>query len=559
MHELYEVYKKIEDTKNIKFLIERQIDPTELINLSLKITSLNEGLFGAIGGALKGLYHGWRSGYGTSDQRKAIDILKDQMGFAYRTFMRNMTKATGSEKVARDAFKQIISQEADSETTNIPAISSDKEDEDEETFGNAGQQTIPDTSTSDVSEMPKEEKLKPRIKKRKKKINATVKEPAEETIEEPTGEMKKAESYYRKMDYSDIRNNSPEPTENQKKYALELARQNPAEVEKIVNELWNEAHKLLEKLRESNEFLATLPKDAVEPFKQGASGVLESKAWAYWDIGKQLYLMQHPNESNDKYKLGNPLTDIEVQKDIIYRMIGYIFSREKLSSHQYTKNGREIIEKYIEGKESTKTLPEAIPSKETTVEDKILLKKLQDFTNEISDKIPKNLQNKMPFSVMSMLKKLYKFDYGFGSRELQTFHKEPNVELLGKQEHEILLKDLADIFKNKDCNFADDVFTDKLRKSLDNFIRKFGATPNLVKELIKNDKNWQKLADCLLDINSYVTNFCRNHPNQCGGGSKVGFSGVQALLKNLKEEKTTLNFRNWLLSSKYSEIYSVKL
>jgi hypothetical protein len=46
-----------------------------------------------------------------------------------------------------------------------------------------------------------------------------------------------------------------------------------------------------------------------------------SESWAYWDVGKQLYFYNNPEESN--YKLGNPLTDKWIQQSIINRMIGW--------------------------------------------------------------------------------------------------------------------------------------------------------------------------------------------------------------------------------------------
>ena len=49
-----------------------------------------------------------------------------------------------------------------------------------------------------------------------------------------------------------------------------------------------------------------------------------SNTWAYWDIGKQYYLLNHPNESDlSYYLLGNPIESEEIQIEIVSTMLGW--------------------------------------------------------------------------------------------------------------------------------------------------------------------------------------------------------------------------------------------
>jgi hypothetical protein len=73
-----------------------------------------------------------------------------------------------------------------------------------------------------------------------------------------------------------------------------------------------------------------------------------SKSWAYWDIGKQLYFYNNPEESN--YRLGNPLTDKWIQQSIINRMIGWEVTNggkkqngDKYSSEELTNIGETYL------------------------------------------------------------------------------------------------------------------------------------------------------------------------------------------------------------------------
>lgn len=49
----------------------------------------------------------------------------------------------------------------------------------------------------------------------------------------------------------------------------------------------------------------------------------ESLSWAYWDIGKQAHLSNHPDESTAEYSLGNPFQNARVVEEIVCRHLGW--------------------------------------------------------------------------------------------------------------------------------------------------------------------------------------------------------------------------------------------
>ncbi len=81
-------------------------------------------------------------------------------------------------------------------------------------------------------------------------------------------------------------------------------------------------------------------------------GILSSPAgasdnWIYWDLGKQSYLSEHPQESNENYKLENPFTEQnqEILADIINRHVGW----EVLG---YVKNNPDFLNTLDKSKDS---------------------------------------------------------------------------------------------------------------------------------------------------------------------------------------------------------------
>ena len=113
-----------------------------------------------------------------------------------------------------------------------------------------------------------------------------------------------ADQYISKLNYSDVGFNDDTLSESMKKYSESLAKEDPNEVESLVKSLIS---------RFKNLMTTKVNKEI------SRAGMSES--WAYWDVGKQLYFYNNPEESN--YKLGNPLTDKWIQQSIINRMIGW--------------------------------------------------------------------------------------------------------------------------------------------------------------------------------------------------------------------------------------------
>ena len=122
-----------------------------------------------------------------------------------------------------------------------------------------------------------------------------------DTIETPTIS---ADQYISKLNYSDVGYDNVDAGGSMKKYSESLAKEDPNEVESLVKSLIS---------RFKNLMTTKVNKEI------SRAGMSES--WAYWDVGKQLYFYNNPEESN--YKLGNPLTDKWIQQSIINRMIGW--------------------------------------------------------------------------------------------------------------------------------------------------------------------------------------------------------------------------------------------
>ena len=99
-----------------------------------------------------------------------------------------------------------------------------------------------------------------------------------------------ADQYISKLNYSDVGFPNQETSGSMKKYAEAISKEDPNEVESLVKSLIS---------RFKNLMTTKVNKEI------SRAGMSES--WAYWDVGKQLYFYNNPEESN--YKLGNPLTN----------------------------------------------------------------------------------------------------------------------------------------------------------------------------------------------------------------------------------------------------------
>jgi hypothetical protein len=140
------------------------------------------------------------------------------------------------------------------------------------------------------------------------------------------------DSYTPKLNYSDVRPDAGPLNASGKRYAKALAGQDQIAIEATS-----------QKLRAS--FNNAAAKLGIE---LGPNA--NSQSWSMWDIGKQLYMDANPAKSNKPYVLGNPLTNIQVQADIVDRALGFEITKgvdvegKRYKSWQLTEIGRKARE-----------------------------------------------------------------------------------------------------------------------------------------------------------------------------------------------------------------------
>jgi hypothetical protein len=140
------------------------------------------------------------------------------------------------------------------------------------------------------------------------------------------------DSYTAKLNYSDVRPDAGPLNASGKRYAQALAGQDQIAIEATS-----------QKLRAS--FNNTAAKLGIELGPNAGS-----QSWSMWDIGKQLYMDANPAKSNKPYVLGNPLTNMQVQADIVDRALGFEITKgvdvegKRLKSWQLTSIGRKARE-----------------------------------------------------------------------------------------------------------------------------------------------------------------------------------------------------------------------
>ena len=141
------------------------------------------------------------------------------------------------------------------------------------------------------------------------------------------------EAWAPRLNYSDINPGaSPVPTASGKRYAEALAGQDQVTVEATS-----------QRVRAS--FNNAAAKLGIELGPNAGS-----QSWSMWDIGKQLYMNANPAKSNKPYVLGNPLNNVQVQSDIVDRMLGFELTKgvdaegKRWKSWQLTQIGRKARE-----------------------------------------------------------------------------------------------------------------------------------------------------------------------------------------------------------------------
>jgi hypothetical protein len=149
----------------------------------------------------------------------------------------------------------------------------------------------------------------------------------------PAPQTLPADTYYSRLNYSDINPAaSPVPTASGKRYAESLAGQDQVAIEATS-----------QRVRAS--FNNAAAKLGIELGPNAGS-----QSWSMWDIGKQLYMNANPAKSNKPYVLGNPLTNMQVQSDIVDRMLGFELTKgvdaegKRWKSWQLTQIGRKARE-----------------------------------------------------------------------------------------------------------------------------------------------------------------------------------------------------------------------
>jgi endonuclease YncB( thermonuclease family) len=115
-----------------------------------------------------------------------------------------------------------------------------------------------------------------------------------------------AEYYRQRMNYSDVSGNKNTPISDRgMAYAGELTKQDDSKVDALVKQMRD------------------MFSSAMAGIGQTPSAAGQSESWATWDIGKQLFMNQNPDQSSDKYQLGNPMQDPKLVLQMVQRMVGY--------------------------------------------------------------------------------------------------------------------------------------------------------------------------------------------------------------------------------------------
>ena len=147
-------------------------------------------------------------------------------------------------------------------------------------------------------------------------------------LEPQAPQLLPVESYTPKLNYSDVNPAAGPLNASGKRYAQALAGQGQIAIEAT-----------------SQKLRATFNNAAAKlGIELGPNA--NSQSWSMWDIGKQLYMDANPAKSNKPYVLGNPLTNIQVQADIVDRALGFEITKgvdvegKRYKSWQLTEIGR---------------------------------------------------------------------------------------------------------------------------------------------------------------------------------------------------------------------------
>ena len=137
--------------------------------------------------------------------------------------------------------------------------------------------------------------------------------------------------YESMLDYSDVTGSKRDIGDRGRQYAAQLAKMDPQSVDAIAKAM-------------REEFSRAMGAIGEKPSSFG-----KSQSWALWEIGKQSFMHENPDQSSNKYRLADPLTDTQVRREGVQRMVGWeaerLGGRTKTSpSNQLQVHGRDLLD-----------------------------------------------------------------------------------------------------------------------------------------------------------------------------------------------------------------------
>lgn len=156
-----------------------------------------------------------------------------------------------------------------------------------------------------------------------------------------------------------------------------------------------------------------------------------------------------------------------------------------------------------------------------------------------------NVPDKPIFNALKLIKRLYKHSEVENDQKKRFKKHRKNINYLGNENWNLLLTKIIEIFMSKQCDFADDAFTNNAIEYFINIAPNYNPIQQNYSNFtnIRNrNQNWQKIFASLWEINKFVDEFCRTNPDLC---SQTGKGSIK-LLSKLQENKN-ITFSEWLL------------
>jgi hypothetical protein len=143
------------------------------------------------------------------------------------------------------------------------------------------------------------------------------------------------QNYYERLGYTDVGQHPKfvENFPNAQKYAAALDKADPDQVAETVSNI-------------RGKYAQAAKAAGVEHWSDA------SESWALWDIGKQLHLNEEAQatggaSANPNYRNANPLTDAQLQDEIVARHLGFSSDPTPgVPSHELTRKGRALMDQH---------------------------------------------------------------------------------------------------------------------------------------------------------------------------------------------------------------------